>query len=86
MLDLRPGDKIKITNSEFPSWNPTCATVIKLYIKFPDSKPPYRQQWIGIRLDEHPFSEQLWFDPMRDLSFAAEDPNFHIERLCDEQI
>ncbi len=81
---MMPGDRVVVTNSEFPDWLPTQATVTKLWIKFPNAEPSIRRMMIQVRLDEHPFSEQLWFEPMRDLGFEMEDPNFHLELLQDD--
>ena len=55
---LRPGDRILVSNSEFPTWRPTWATVRKIGIRFPDS-PELRQLTVMVRLDEHPFPEML---------------------------
>ncbi len=81
ILDLRPGSRVKITYLEFPTWRPTHATVMKLYIKFPGSEPPIRRQMMTVRLDEHPFPEQLWWEPMRDFGFEIEDASIVMERL-----
>ena len=81
---MMPGDRVVVTNSEFPDWLPTQATVMKLWIKFPNAEPSIRRMMIQVRLDEHPFPEQLWFEPMRDLGFEMEDPNFHLELLQDD--
>ena len=81
MLDFRLGDRVKVTNHEFPSWRPTCATVIKLCLKFASAEPSMRREIVTVRLDEHPFPEQLWGEPMRDLGFDIDDPNYTLERL-----
>ena len=81
MLDLRLGDRVKVTNHEFSSWIPTGATVIKLTLKFASAEPSMRRHIITVRLDEHPFPIQLGFDPIRDLGFDIEDPNYTLERL-----
>ncbi len=81
MNNLRPGDRVRITNSEFPTWRPTNATVVKIWIKFPGAEPPIRRQMISFQLDEHPFPEQLAPEPMRNLGFEIDDPNYTVERI-----
>ncbi len=82
MTRFQPGDRVVVTNSEFPTWRPTQATVMKLWIKFPNAEPPMRRMMIQVQLDEHPFPEYI-FEPIRDLGFEMEDPNFHLELLQD---
>ena len=76
---LRPGDRVTVTHKEFPEWKPTAATVLQLGIKFPASMPPIRRLTMKVRLDEHPFPEVLWCEPMRDFSFVVGDPNIGLE-------
>ena len=81
MTKFQPGDRVIVTNSEFPDWRPTHATVIKLWIKMPNADPPLRRTMIEVQLDEHPFPEQLWFEPMRNVGFEIKDPNFHMKHI-----
>jgi hypothetical protein len=76
---LRPGDRVIVTNKEFPTWIPTSATVTRLGIRFPASKPPIRRETIQVRLDHHPFPEQLGPEPIRYLTFFVEDMNYELE-------
>lgn len=81
MTNFQPGDRVKVYNSEFPTWIPTNATVTKRYIKFARAKPSMQRQMIEVWLDEHPFKEQLFFEPMQILGWEIGDPNFRLEKL-----
>ena len=77
-MPLQPGDRVLVKNLEFKDWVPTEATVIQIGIRFPHAEPPIRRHTIKIRLDEHPFPFVI-LDPIRDLSFDRDDPNFVCE-------
>ena len=75
----RLGDRVKVFNSEFPTWIPTEATVVKLYLKFPNAGPDIQRRMIEVLLDEHPFPEVLAPEPMRNLAFDMENPYLSVE-------
>jgi len=78
--DFHLGDRVLVTNTEFPDWAPTKATVVKLYLKFPNAAPDIRREMIEVRLDKHPFPEKLW-DDLRNFAFDVTDPNIKLESI-----
>ena len=78
MNNLRPGDRVRITHHEFPTWIPTNATVIKLGIRFPDT--PLAIKTITVRLDKQPF-KKVYVGGVHDLTFFEEDTNIELERI-----
>lgn len=78
--ELRPMDRVLITNSEFDEWLPTEATVLSLGVIFPHSEPPIRRLRIKVRMDNHPFSKILIYK-MCDLSWEEDHPTIVAELL-----
>ncbi len=66
------GDRIIVSNSEFSTWLPTPATVIKRSVRFRASEE-FRQHTVTVRLDAHPFPEVIMLK-VQDLTWEAGHP------------
>jgi len=76
--DFRPGDRVRVTHHEFPSWIPTNATVMSLGIRFADT--PLAIKTIMVRLDKQPF-KKIYVGGVRDLSFDERSTEIELERI-----